>query len=625
LGDTNADYTISRTMLVDISIIWLLLVLLLFTPHIYRAESFSPNNTVVTVTQVNTTGSTGQIVTKDSMSSINVAYLLNETPSPDSSSWIYDWRSYWPDPFKIETIMNEQGLVLDLASIEYSLWNGVNVPLDDYDSLEFSTDISLLSGEASVGLQVGYIDYYGIDLNHLNQYQEATLNSENSSARLSLDAPLSALNSQVSHWLVHTYIYLRISTSSTARLVLHNVSAKATSSQDLFRLRIDVQSINGSSLYSNPYFKWCRDSPRLNLTREGVTDEWAIFPITRPNDTLYLTPCNISGHGGWSTTLFYDENCVSVNLTLNNGDDVHWGIRLFSTRFYLSINPHLPSLDVDVGGSYYDNPYFRLAYDPAVTEFLYIPLPEGDKSVSLKVSFNPSYHFGFRYFSMDAYWYGPMDSLSDWKLDVIFPVIEFGSLAITYADIVVLTNSILLGVFLVTRAVIHLRKLGLSNVIKDPRFVPFILLCVSSVLPWATYIQSPIPWSGPESTVTFVRYTAIATYLESSAGSMTIINPGLSAVMYDFIAIGLVGVAVILFWFPLLVCLSRIGVIVKERIDPIFVIALVLPIILALTTFVPGFYFHTLTLGVGSYLVLLALPLWLVFETLSRKVFQQRN
>jgi hypothetical protein len=339
LSGSDTDYVISRTILVDISIIGLLLVLLLFTPHIYHAEPYMPNNTTVTLTQVNTTGSTGQAVTKDSMSPTNIVYLLNETPSHESASWRYEWRSNWLNPFKVETILNEQGLVLDLTSVEYSLWTSINIPLDDYDTLEFSTDISLLFGEATVNLKVYYDDYYGIYLDHLNQQQEANLTSESKSAKLSLDAPLSALNSQVSHWLVHTYIFLEISTSSSARLVLHNVSAKATSSPDLFRLKIDVQSTNGSSLYANPYFKWCRDSPRLNLTREGVTSEWAVFPIARPNDTLYLTPCNLSGYCGWSTTLFYPQDCVPVNLTLNNGADVYWGIRLFSTRLYLSINP----------------------------------------------------------------------------------------------------------------------------------------------------------------------------------------------------------------------------------------------------------------------------------------------
>jgi hypothetical protein len=618
LGASDADYVISRTTLVDISIAGLLLVLFLFTPHIYHAEPWAPNSTVVTLTQVDTTGSTGQMVAKESMSPTHVAYLLNETPSPDSSSWVYDWRPYWPDPFKVETMMSEQGLVLDLVSVEYSLWNSINVPLDDYDSLEFSTDISLFSGEASVRLQVGYTDYYGIDLDHLNHQQKATLNSQNSSARLSIDAPLATLNAQVSHWLVHAYILVEISTRSTARIVLHNASVKATSSQDLFRLRIDVQSTNGSSLYANPYFKWCRDYPQLNLTRQGVPDEWAVFRIERPNDTLYLAPCNISGYGGWRID-FYREYCVPVNVTLNNGDDVVWGIRLFSTRLYLSINPHLPSLSLDVGGYSYENPYFRLAYDPAVSEFLYIPLPDREKSVSFRVTFSTSDHFGFRYFSMDAYWYGVMDSQSDWNLEVVYPVIELGFLTITYADVVVLINSILIGAFLITRVVIYFRKLGISNVIRDPRTIPFILLCVSSVCPWDTYTQSFIYWSGPESTVTFVRYTPIATYLEFSAGSMTLINPGLAAVMHDIIAMGLVGTALVMFWFPLLVGLSRIGVAVEQRVDPFFLIVMILPILLVLTAFVPGFYIETVTLELGSYLALLALPLWLILEIVQKR------
>ncbi|MFW9974842.1 MAG: hypothetical protein ACFFDQ_06240 [Candidatus Thorarchaeota archaeon] len=620
LGTSEDDFVISRTTLVDISIAGLLLVFFLFTPNIYRAEPYMPNSTVVTLTQVNTTGSIGQTIAKESMSPINVAYLLNETPSPDSSSWIYDWNSYWPNPLKVETMMNEQGLVLDLASVEYRLSNGINVPLDDYDSLQFSAYFSLLSGEASARLQVGYTDYYGIDLNHLDHQQLATLNSQNSSARLSIDAPLVTLGAQVSHWLVHAYVLVEISTRSTARIVLHNVSVKATSSQDLFRLRIDVQSINGSSLYANPYFKWCRDYPQLNLTRQGSPDEWAVFPIARPNDTLYLAPCNISGYGGWRID-FYRDDCVPVNLTLNNGDDVVWGIRLFSTRLYLSINPHLPALYVDVGGYSFENPYERLAYDPAVSEFLYLPLPDHEKSVSFTVSLSSSYqyHFGFRYFSMDAYWYGLMDSLSDWNLDVVFPVIGLGPVAITSADVVVLINIILLGAFLIARVAIYFRKLGRSNVIRDPRIIPFILLCVSSVCPWATYTQSFVHWSGPESTVTFVRYTPLATYLESSAGSMTLIDPGLAAVMYDIIAMGLVGAAFILFWFPLLVGLSRIAVSVEQRVDPFFLIVLVLPILLVLTTFVPGFYVETVTLELGSYLALLAFPLWLILEAVQKR------
>jgi len=565
------DVKISRTTLVDISIAGLLLVLFLFTPHIYRADPYAPNSTVVTLTQVETTGSTGQTMVKDSMAPTNVAYLLNETPSPDSSSWVYDWSPSWPNPYRVETMMNEQGLVLDLASVSYSLWNGINVPLDDYDSLQFSADFSLHSGEADIRLQVFYDDYYGINLDQLNHQQEATLNSENNSARLSLDAPLATLNAQVSHWLVHAYIHIEVSVSSTARIVLHNASVKATSSQDLFRLRIDVQSINGSSLYSNPYFKWCRDYPQLNLTRQGVPDEWAIFAIERPNDTLYLAPCNISGYGGWRID-FYREHCVPVNLTLNNGDDVVWGIRLFSTRRF---------------------------------------------TVSLSSSYR--YHFGFRYFSMDAYWYGPIDSLSDWNLDVVFPVIALGPVAITLVDIVVLINSILLGAFLIVRVAIYFRKLGMSNVIRDPRTIPFILLCASSVCPWAIYTQTLFPWSGPESTVTFVRCTPIATYLESSAGSMTLIDPGLAAVMYDVIAMGLVGAAFIMFWFPLLVGLSRIGVSVEHRIDPIFLIVLVMPLLLVLTAFMPGFSIHTVTLELGSYLALLALPLWLILEVVQKR------
>ncbi len=618
MSTSEADIKISRTTLVDISLAGLLLVLLLFTPQIYKAEPWAPNTTVVTLTQVDSTGSTGQTVSKESMSPTHVAYLLNETPSPDSSSWTYDWRPNWLDPSKLETMMDEHGLVLDLASVEYSLWNGINVPLGDYDSLEISTDISLLSGEAGVELQVGYVDYYGIDLNHLNHHQEASLNTENHSARLSLDAPLSTLNSQVSHWLVHAYIYLRISTDSAARLVLHNVSAKATSSQDLFRLKIDVQSMNGSSLYSNPYFKWCRNYPQLNLTRQGVPDEWAVVRIERPSDTLYLAPCNISGYGGWRYD-FYRDYCVPVNLTLNNGDDVVWGIRLFSTSLSLAISPHLPSLSVDVGGYSFDYPYFRLAYDPTVSEFLYIPLPNDGKLVSFRVSFSSSDNFGFRYFSMDAYWYGVIDSQSYWNLEVVYPVMLLGPLAITLADVVVLINSILIGAFLVTRVVIYFRKLGISNVIRDPRTIPFILLCVSSVCPWATYTQSFIYWSGPESTVTFVRYTPVATYLEFGAGSMTLINPGLGAVMYDIIAMGLVGAALVMFWFPLLVGLSRIGVSVKQRVDPFFLVVMILPILLVLTAFVPGFYIQTVTLELGSYLALLALPLWLILEVVQRK------
>jgi hypothetical protein len=283
MGINEDQPFVTKIFLLNTSIV-VLLLLLLSTPALvysgYRLDS-----PVVNTTEEAVAGWVGQDVTKKTLPATNMAYILNETPSPDSDSWQYDWNALWPKPGMIDTTLNEKGLVLDLSSIEYMLDTAVNVPLDDYDSLDFCASISLLSGEASVGLFVSYNDYYGVNLFHLDQFQEANLTTENDSVTLSLTAPLSTLNSEVYHWLVYAFVQVRITSVSTARLLLHNVSAKVTSSQDLFRLRIDVQSTNGSSLFANPYFKWLRDSPRINLTRHGVYDEWAIIHPSRSNDT----------------------------------------------------------------------------------------------------------------------------------------------------------------------------------------------------------------------------------------------------------------------------------------------------------------------------------------------------
>jgi len=613
---------VTKIFLINTSIV-VLLLLMLSTPALvysgYRLDS-----PVVNTTEKAVAGVVGQDVTKETVPATNMAYILNETPSPDSDSWQYDWDALWPKSGKVDTTLNEQGLVLDLTSIEYMLDTAVNVPLDDYDSLDFCATISLLSGEASVGLFVRYIDYYGLNLFHLDQFQEANLTAENDSVKLSFTAPLSTLNSEVHHWLVHAFVQVRITSVSTARLLLHNVSVKATSSQDLFRLRIDVQSTNGSSLFVNPYFKWLRDPPRINLTRHGVYDEWAIIHPSRSNETLYLASGNFSGYAGWRSTIRHPNQCVSVNLTLSYGDDTHWGIRLFSTRLYLSISPHLPAIELSVEDGDYE-PYYLFPFDSAVSNFVYLPLDDDQKTYWITASPNPRFLFGYRRISQNAFWIPLMDFSHDYYLDVEIPVTSLGSIALAPSDIFILINCILLLVLIVVRIVFHFRNLGASIVLKDPRLVPVIILFVSAVLPWVVYTQSVMSWSGPAFTVNFARINPLTTYLEFQNDSLIIIHLGMAAVGYNLDAVYLFVGAVFLFWLPLLYCSTSVGISEDKRYDSHFAVMLILPIVLALSSFLPGLYISSLTLGPGSFLAILALPIWIVLELLKRKFLTQER
>ncbi len=612
----------TRVFFINTSIVVLLFFLFAITPLVYSGYRY--DEPVVNSHEEVITGSVGQDVTKKSVPSTNIVYILNETPSPDSESWRYDFRVLWPNPGKVDTSLNEQGLVLDLTSIEYKIDTALSVPLDDYDDLDFYASLSLLSGEASVGLFVRYTDYYGRNLDYLDQIQEANLTTENNSVKLSFAAPLSTLNSEVYHWVVHAFVQVVVTTTSSAKLLLHNVSAKATSLQDLFPMRIDVQSTNGSSLFANPYFKWLRDPPRINLTRHGVQDEWAIIHPMRSNDTLYVTPSNFSGYGGWRSTIRHPDQCVPVSLSLSYGDDVHWGIQLFSTRLFLSINPQLPALELDVEDNDYD-PYRRFPFDSRVADFVYLPLDDEDKTYWITVSTDPIFLFSFRRISGNVFWIPLIDSSHDYFLDVDLPITSFGNLALASSDIVVLIACTLLLVLLVVRIIIHFRKLGPLIVLKDPRLVPVILLFVSAVLPWAVYTQSRMSWSGPVITAHFARINPLATYLEFYNDSLILIHPATAVVGHNLNAVWLVVGAAFLFWLPLLYCSTSIGISEDKRYDSHFAVMLMLPIVLALSSLLPGLTISSLTLGPGSYLALLALPLWLVIKTISRKVFQQRE
>jgi hypothetical protein len=454
---------------------------------------------------------------------------------------------------------------------------------------------------------------------HLDQFQQANLTTENDRVNLSFSAPLSTINSEVYHWLVHAFLQVKVTSTSNARLQLHNVSARVTSSHDLFRLRIDVQSTNGSSLFANPYFKWIRDPPRINLTRHGVYDEWAIIHPARPNDTLYLSPGNFSGYSGWRSTIRYSGKCVPVSLSLGYGEDTHWGIRLHSARLYLSIKPNLPSIELNVIDGDYD-PYYLFPFDPKVAEFVYVPAEDDDKWYHIGVSSDPTFLFKFRRTAIGAGWDGPLSSSQDLHLEVTFPIANLGNLALTISDIMVLIICVLLLVLLVARILIHFRELGASIVLRDPRLVPVILLFVGAFLPWVVYSHSVMSWSGPVITVNYAGINPLATYLEFYNDSLIIIHPGIVLVAYDLNAVWLVLGAFFLFWLPLLYCTTSVGVSKDKRYDSHFAIMLMLPIVLVLSSLFPGFYISSIDLGPGSFLSLLSLPLWIVIETLQRKL-----
>jgi hypothetical protein len=524
----------------------------------------------------------------------------------------------------VKEARTERGLELELESAKVVFWTRVNIPLNVCSSLEFNASVTVLEGQVEASLDVDFRDYQGTDLDNLSLYQNIVLSPTNNTDTLSLSAPLVELLDRVSHFSVSSHVRLEIASESSSRLILGNVSVEGTATQELCKISIDMQALDGASINSNPNAQWLLYLPFLNLTKQGSSESWALFPITRPNEVLYLQPGQYIGIAGWIWLYHFSyrfSSEVNVNLTIEANEKANWNIRIHCTRVYFTLEPTVPEIAVWI---FYGSDYILWAsFNMSVSDYIYLPLESEPVYYSIRIYTNPANQYSYRRIPHVREARGYFDSESEWLVETTLPMTEFLGVYLRQGDVVLVSLGTILLALMIVKILFQFEVQGYQNVLRDPRLLPFIILCTTIFLPWAEFSRTS-SWNVSDSSVNITKMSPLALLLMWSSGSDVIVQPGLY--WYEYIgeirvlfdATALLLSSILLFWIPLGYILSRIREDNQLKDEVVSALALLGPILLVLMAYIPNEYVTFEGLSIGSYIAATAFPLFLIFYIMQR-------
>jgi hypothetical protein len=612
LGDTSDSIYTEAPPRAAAIIIVVVFVVFMVGPHLYRSDYNLESSF-----QISTIGgfsdNPGQSVTFRDYNHSGPYVLFNETPDPNSNSWWSTTHPYWEDmpvmrPEIIGSYFDDTGFILSMEHAFIEFRTGMNLPVDDIESLNITFDVEVLSGEATVKLSLYRSDIFSPDSEHVPPEEIEMALTAGTLHTLKLSPNVSRLQDLTNHWLSLAIPRIGINVRDAAILRLGKLVVAFESDLDLVPVSIDIQSGNGTSFFDNRYSKWMRNRPILNLTRLSAEPVWAGARFMKSNEILLLRPGNYSGKVGWGYTVSY--RWFDVDLVVEANTQVHWAIRLSCARLLVEVLPELASYTIRI-----DDVYEAVMPAYSNDEFFYLPVGDVSSSYSVTVEINRNEHF--RVISSRIYALVSVSAGQDLQITTQLPLLTAFGFAFTISDIVSFVCIVLASSVVVVWLVGYFRSVGWFTLRRDPRFWSFVLLSLSLVIPWSLYSVTVPYFNGPQTTMHYWNMQPWATYFWQGEASQILPMPAVAILAYPYKQETGAGqfyiiLTLLLFWIPYAYSTSRIGRGDWEVLDPSYLWSVVAPSLLSILMMVIPRSGHGHFVGfVGSYLVFAALGLWL--------------
>lgn len=374
--------------------------------------------------------------------------------------------SYIPE--SIVTIVNDTTLQLGyLWEVSYSnpsnynpvglstFARTVNVPVLNITSLSFEISFYVQNGPRSLTLTIqdkqnrGRI--YTEDTAHISSNQNATLSITISPDIFDIDEDI---------WAAYS-IYTTIEAEGhyNEDFVIKSYTITAEVSADLYPVIVDIQRTNGESLFSYPTFSETYDYYPWNfiMSFSDVNSTYYAH-LTEFNEHIFLPPnmYNITFQAGQRT----------LNATLEhmaNAAIVEW--RLQTLKIDIVPTQNLPDYGIKITSSYSDY------YGTLITEkpsFILLA-PKENFTVTI---------IGRSHLETNSFLIAGGENRNI-TLTVNYNLIDLGFISITLGRLIMLISGVLSIIILLI--LMSIFKLG-----KD-RFLPFMFLIMSYMVPWSVY------------------------------------------------------------------------------------------------------------------------------------------
>jgi hypothetical protein len=500
-------------------------------------------------------GSVGHSVLSYVSTSYNELTLLDTTNFTYESGWLT--RVTGNEAGEVTSYQDTEGLHIEGSNVYFRIYRYFNIPVEDYDTLQFASAIKPIQGEFAITISA----YFGLWWREQFHIHNSTPIDTGSEYLYELEVSTDWMSNRTSSWLCQARFEILIDFDTFASLVITSASVEATSSTQLYPMSLDFQDRTGCSLYKNKETRRLMEIPVVNITSEADNRSSILMQWT-PNEAVYLKPGNYFVEYGW---FILDEiNGVPISnarwigtftMALNGSVGISAAIRMNVIELNLDINPGLPfSVYIKGPDSSAGHDGIRFIYElrnfvPTETTILYLPDDLGTV-VATVILETPSSHG----FSMNF----DFDGTHHLKLNSRFPYHSVFGVALDTVQLFLL----LLVVGLLIAAFISLKRslypIPITHWLRRERFIPTVLMLLSYVLPWASRKEAVASNQGP-TTVWWTTYLASGLEtMKTGSGDSIVYVIGIQYRRIDSVldywdAQGIFPIIFFVFWIPALI------------------------------------------------------------------------
>jgi len=582
------------------------------------------------------TGTSGQETSDSEYGSVYDAFVLNEDPFIGSPQWYenIDAEYRFVNNTEEGVFLELWGDVVHSGSTEY--WRILNLPLEDYSNVTFSTGITVLSGQVSCTVRAvftrspdAYSSIYDFDDYPFDLFsdQNTTLITAGEEIALTLYIQLDDLIDYYPGWLVQSWFHIRLVANEPTTVVINSARVRVASKDLLCPLDIDIESPNGSSLFDNDFVKWAYTYPILNLTRGNGSEGYSVIRPSRRSDLVYARPGMYSGVAGWwkrggnSGELGAWQSgfmlCpVQVNASADPDYRLSLRVRIPTVRLSLEASPLPPIVWFKVTQTH-DNvsisPFSMSGVNTPLPAYVYIP---GLNSSLAVFVYESSMSFG----STGLHLYAGFDMDGSEDLRLVSDIHYVSVLGVIANPVAVFRLAVGVALFAacVLLGCLYNGSFSMTRTMRKPLILSIGCLLLSMLVPWYSEtirFQSDIP---PAS----LSDSFLWFYLVLQSNNS---GPQFLAVQY----VSGVEWFVLMFWIPLFVLGTRLTLDKKDSFD--WLALLLLLVLLCFSSFGGGgwaymfWYLSFSSLGPGFLLFGAAPVVYLLGEALLHTVSRIRT
>ncbi|MGY5858708.1 MAG: hypothetical protein RTU63_05010 [Candidatus Thorarchaeota archaeon] len=505
-------------------------------------------------------------------------------------------------------------------------------PIMNYTDIQFSTDVSVLSGNVDVSIRLLFKDTEGYD------WWEAGSTTVNlvagASDEIVLIPDFTNITSNTSGWIVDSEIEIKLFTLVPADVIVGEVAITAESEVDLYPVSLDFQALDGESFFSNSYMdriggyvreQWTSSKPDETyfvgvwLTNTGDDNDASLVFIRKSGETFYLREGTYTGFAGWlefdadtGTSVERQGMNISFAVTADEATDVE--IQIEATRIYLSASPNLAYTRVNIDSENISQLYI-VDLPLSGEEYLYLPpMQEFDiRMTLLQYDFRETdeTHSNYQVFATSVI---TKDANSNVEISMTYPQLDV--LGFTFNEAFILGFVALSGIIIVIALSIHMNKKWTSPKFK-PTLIPLITIFVSIVTPWVNY--SFLTSANPETQIGGNIFVPLLTTFWSSVGSSITLAPN------NYLLPNL-GVLALFFWLPIAYFLYQM--IYRRQVISIREIhkkdSLTASVLVIGPAFLGGYYLWfclngICTISIGLIAAIAIIPAWIIAWRLEGK------